>query len=864
MSSSPLSRRYSLGLILFLMVQAAAPAQTPAPLRTAGDRPIDIQHLRLDLRIDIPKKTVESKATLMATALRPLTSFSLDAVDFQVKAVRRTEPGSNPAPVKFAHDGKKLNIDCAPTWKTGAKATYEIDYVVKHPKEGLYFFSPTSSEPDVPSMAWSQGETEGNRYWIPCLDHPNVRQTTEMFVTVPDGYDVLSNGKLVDKQENSSKKTATYHWLQNKCHPSYLITLVVGHFDIVEQSWEGIPIQFWVPRGQKEKIEPTFGHTRDMIDFFSKRFGVRYPWDKYAQVMVEQFVAGGMENTSATTLTQSALIDKRSLLDGSADDLVAHELAHQWWGDLLTCRDWSHIWLNEGWASFAEVLWDEHSLGKDAANWNLLQKAGGAMSRFGNGSRPIVDRHYQSPDSMFDNRAYPKGAWVLHMLRCRLGEETFWKAVQHYAEKHRLQSVETNDFRRALEEISGQDLERFFYDWTERGGSPTLEVAATYDADHAQMKVVVKQTQKEDIFHLPLKIAFHLPGGAKPVTVNQFLTEKESTFLIPMPARPDFFEVDPDQEILAEIKESQPTRAWIEQLKHGLNVASRVRAARHLGGVSQDKELVTDALIAALQAEPFWGGQQEISRALGRLGGPKAKEAFLANSKSDNPRLRRICIESLAKFKQDADVIQRLKAILKKGDPSYAVEAATLRVFAGVKDKDAVEILAAWLDKPSPNHTLSRAALDGLVQTQDKIAIAPMMHMARVGNPRTVRTTALNNLGRMAGASWMPPEQKQAVVAALIACLDEDGASVRRLAMNSLGDLGKTAETALPALDRIAEKDADDGIKELAKSTAEKIRKEVSAKSETQILKEEVEKLKKEQERLKKELEKAAPLKKAA
>ncbi|HEV8059782.1 MAG TPA: M1 family aminopeptidase, partial [Gemmataceae bacterium] len=719
MFSSPWPKRLFLSLSFLLALQAGLQAQT---LRTAGDRPIDIQHLRLDLRIDIPQKTVDAKATINATALRSLPSFSLDAVGFKVKEVRRAEPGGNPAVVHFSQDAKKLTIDCAPVWNSGEKATYEIDYLVKNPQNGLHFYSPNSSEPDVPSMVYSQGETEENRYWIPCLDHPNVRQTTEMFVTVAPGYDVLSNGKLVDKQENPADKTVTFHWLQDKCHPSYLITLVVGQFDIVETSWEGIPVSYWVPKGHKETIEPTFGRTPEMIAFFSKRFGVRYPWDKYAQVVVEQFTFGGMENTSATTMTQFILVDKRSLLDGNADSVVSHELAHQWWGDLLTCRDWAHTWLNEGWASFAEVLWDEHSLGKDEADWNLVLKGQGARSRFGNGGKPIVDRHYANPDSMFDTRVYPKGAWVLHMLCRQMGEEAFWKGVKHYAEKNRLQSVETSDFRRALEETSGQDLERFFYDWTERGGSPTLEVQTTYDADHKQLKLVVKQTQKEDPFHLPLKVAFHLPGDAKPVTVEKSLTERESTFMIPLTAGPDFFEVDPNQDILAEIKETQPVKAWLALLKHGANVASRVRAARHLGGVKDDKPLVTDELVVALKAEPFWGVQQEIARALGSLGGPKAKEAFLANSESDKPRLRRICIDELARFKTDPEVVKLLRTILEKGDPSYAVEAAALRAFDPVSVKDAVKLYTPWLDKASPNDSLRRAAVDGLVKTKDKAA----------------------------------------------------------------------------------------------------------------------------------------------
>jgi aminopeptidase N len=862
MSSSSLQSRMLLSLGLILALQTGSHAQsttTKEPLRTAGARPVDIQHIRLDLKIDIPQKTVVARATLDATALRTLSSFSLDAVDFQVKAVRRGQ-GESATTAHFSQDGKKLIIDCVPAWKAGTKATYEIDYVVKNPKGGLYFFSPNADEPDVPSTVWSQGETEGNRHWIPCLDVPNVRQTTEMFVTVPEGYDVLSNGKMIDKKANSADKTVTVHWLQDKAHPSYLITLVVGHFDIVEEEWEGIPVSYWVPKGYKDTIEPTFSHTRDMLTFFSKQFGVRYPWDKYAQVIVEQFVAGGMENTSATSLTQSGLMDKRSLLDGSADSLVSHELAHQWWGDLLTCRDWAHIWLNEGWASFAEVLWDEHSNGKDSGSWNLVQKSGAARG-FGT-NRPIVDRHYPNPDSMFDSRAYPKGAWVIHMLRRRLGDDTFWKAVKHYAEKNRLRSVETSDFRRALEEVSGLDLERFFYDWTERGGSPTLEIQTSYDADHKQLKVIAKQTQKDDVFHLPLTLLCHLPGDAKPVTVHQFLTEKEATFVIPMPVRPDFVEIDPDQEILADIKETQTPGEWAAQLTRGQNVATRVRAARHLAAVKQDQKQVVDELAKALLAEKFWGVQEEIVRALARQGGTKAKEILLAASESPSPRLRRYSVEDLVRFKAAPEVHKRLQAILEKGDPSYAVEVAALRGYSGTKGKDAAQLYASWLDKKSPNDSLCRTAIDGLSRTEDRAAVAPLLDAAKRGKPRMVRSSALASLARVARSSWASDEDKQQIVAAFVACLEGESPTLKRTALSSLSNLGKTAASALPALTKFSEAESDAQLKEQAVTLVAKLH-QPEGPSETDKLKAEVEKLKKENDRLKKGLEKAAPAKKA-
>src|SRR5438093_8464289 len=376
------------------------PAQAPItePLRTAVDRPIDIQHIRLDLKVDLPKKTVDARASIRLRSLRRIASITLDAVDFEVKRVTITANGKEEA-ATFSHDRGKLIVDLDPAWLAERTALLRIDYRVREPKDGLFFFGPTPEEPDVPLTVWSQVEPITNRYWFPCVDHPNQRQTTELVVTVADGFEALSNGKLIEKRNNADK-TVTFHWRQDKPHVSYLVTLVVGRFDVVREEWQDLPVLYYVPKGHKDDIARTFGRTRDMLAFFSKRFGVDYPWEKYAQVVVEQFTAGGMENTSATTLTEFALHDQRSMLDSSPDGLIAHELAHQWWGDMVTCRDWAHIWLNEGFASYAEALWDEHSKGPDEYAYNVWQKADRAIS--GGKQRPVVDHRYPNPSSVFD------------------------------------------------------------------------------------------------------------------------------------------------------------------------------------------------------------------------------------------------------------------------------------------------------------------------------------------------------------------------------------------------------------------------------------------------------------------------------
>jgi aminopeptidase N len=838
--------------------------QAPAePLRTTADRPIDIQHIRLDLRVDLPKKTVEGRATLQVRSLRPIAAISLDAVGFEVSKVTLAT-GDKAEPLRFSHGGRKLAIDLEPAWPADRSGVLRIDYRVREPRAGLHFFGPSPGEPDVPLTVWSQGEPDTNRYWFPCRDQLNQRQTTELVVTVADGLEVVSNGKLVERQSHPDK-TVTFHWRQDKPHPAYLVTLVVGPFDIVREEWNQLPVLYYVPRGHKDDVARSFGHTREMLTFFSQRFGIDYPWDKYAQVVVEQFSAGGMENTSATTLTDRALHDQRSSLDSSSDGLVAHELAHQWWGDLVTCRDWAHIWLNEGFASYAEVLWAEHAKGPDEAAYQLVQKARAAIA--GGKERPIVDRHYASPWLMFDARAYPKGAWVLHMLRRRLGEEAFWKCIQRYGTEHRLQSADTTDFRKTLERVTGRSLERFFYDWTERPGHPVLEITTDYLADSKQVRIAVKQTQTGEAFHFPLKIAFNRnltppPTASKvdpplptlrPREVEREITEKEQTFYFDMD-RPELVEIDPDQAVLAEIKETKSRELWLKQLTQSPGVAARIRAAEHFGQSKAPAD--REALAAALASEKFGGVQGEIVAALGESGGDSSRDVLIQGLQHARPKVRRACVEQLGKFPRDGKVAAALKALLHKGDPSYFVEAAALGAYGKLQQPDTVAVLSPWLDKSSHNEVLRSAALDGLGHAQDLSALDMLTVWTKRGKPRACRAAALAGLARLAQTANPSDEQRQRIVAAVAACLDAEGPIVRRGAVAALRDLGRSAAPTLATLEAIARHDPDEHLRELARKAVEQIHSNTPTPVELTRLREELERLQRANEALRDRVDK--------
>ncbi|NIT57927.1 MAG: aminopeptidase, partial [Aliifodinibius sp.] len=311
-----------------------------------------------------------------------------------------------------------------------------IEYEAQ-PRAGLYFVHPEIGYPDKPWQIWSQGEMEFNSHWFPCYDFPNDRMTSEMIVTVPKWQMAISNGELLAVTENDASNTITYHWKESVPHVTYLLSLVVGEFLEARDEWtggsprrNGVPVTYYVEPQDSHKVARSFHKTVEMMDFFSHKTGIDYPYEKYAQTTIRDFMWGGMENISATTLTRNTLHDQRAHLDYTSDGLVAHELAHQWWGDLLTCNNWNHIWLNESFATYFDALYVDHDMGNDEfimemqQNRNRYLKEDSTKYR-----RPIVYNLYEDASQMFDRHTYQKGSWVLHMIRYILGDELWWKAI---------------------------------------------------------------------------------------------------------------------------------------------------------------------------------------------------------------------------------------------------------------------------------------------------------------------------------------------------------------------------------------------------------------------------------------------------
>lgn len=805
--------RFACALLLLLIALSAARGDT----QFIPDRPWDLVHLKLELKLDLEKRHVEGVATLNLRATRAADSVQLDAVDLNITEVTLARGSASPSAAKYEATGKQLEIplDGAPA-KPGDTLQIRVSYSVADPKEGLHFFAPCEGDPSIPLQVWSQGQSIDNRRWIPCFDDPGEMQSSEMIVTVPAGNEALSNGRLENRKDNPDG-TVTFHWLQDKPHASYLITLVVGKFAVVREEWRGKPVLYYVPPGKESQAQNAFGRTRKMLDLFSRKTGVEYPWDKYAQVCAEQF-GGGMENTSATTLGTGVLHDDRAHLDTDVDDLISHELAHQWFGDLVTCRSWSHVWLNEGFASLFEAVWAQDAGGPDAAQTVLHRFREQALA--GAAEAPVVDRDYKNPNDMFDARVYQKAGFMLHVLMERMGEDAFWRGIKEYLTRFRHQPVETHDFRRVMEAAYGGSLERFFYDWTERDDQPRIHIEYAWDAVAGSAKLEIRQKQDGDPFELPLEFDIEDAGG-KVMRKTYRLDEKSGTLEVKLPSEPRRVSFDPRQLVLGDIKIEMPRELWVAELSGGSSVSGRIRAAKELGESKSPEDVAV--LAAQLASEPFHAIAGVIAEQLARADSPESRAALMKGLDARDPRIRSACASRLGKVGEDDAVTQRLHRLITAGDPSYEVEADAIESWAQRHPPDAVAFLTSLLSRDSQDEVIRRAIFRGLSEQHDPAAAAPLLAWSDRGKPSLCRRSAVQGLARYVEKQEPDKELLERIVKALTPFLSGESDRFLGGVISALGQIGKPAADALPRLRELAESHASDHVRRAAEKAVAQI-----------------------------------------
>ncbi len=787
-------------LIAMLVALPMQRRQPPAPIppidATTGedlrvyppDRLVDFLHMRLDLRFErLEDQAFTATQTLSLKPIGvPVRGLRLDAVGISISEVR--DAGGRA--LEWSHDGKVLGIHFGePLTEQGI--TIVTTYSCRQPAQGMTFTMPGPDPAAYPVELHTQGQADSNRYWFPCHDFPNERLTTELVVDVPAGVSASANGRLVEHREVNGREV--WHWLQDAPHVNYLVSLVAGTFERTElpHAKSGVPMHVWALPGHADDVHRAYDRTDAMVALFAERFGTPYPWARYDQLIVRNFGAGGMENTSATTLFPQAWLTQADLADRDLDSLIAHELGHQWTGDFITCTSWDHLWLNEGWATYCENLWFEARDGQDAYFDEVLDNARVAkMDRVDVPHEAMCSKCYRSPDDTFSRLAnpYPKGASILHMLREMMGDQVFFAGVSAYMKRFGLQTVETDDFRKCMEAASGLSLEWFFDQWCMRPGTPEFLVKPAYDAVTRVLSVTAQQTQPIDdhraAFRCALPIVVRTARSERVFTLD--LRGKSAGAQWELDGPPIMFSVDPRVSVLKTIAVEMPTAWWCEQATRGTTNAARRQAIGELG-VRDDVESAAALDAIARDDARWWTQRRDAVRALAGLSSARSSErcAALLRDMTSTPglagvgndaRVRREAVERLASLPEHGGVAIALDRLTN--DTSPACRAAACGALAAMRAQwgdsgDAIRAaLIACLAVGTPDEKLRGAVLDLLADAPVADALPSIRSLAGLGQLDRMRPTAIRAL-----AAALPSEdhatERAEVIGQLVALLDD-------------------------------------------------------------------------------------------
>jgi aminopeptidase N len=719
------------------------------PRQAERIRFFDVKHVKAALSITTKQREVRGTVTHTLSPLHPyLTQVELDCGP-ELKVTKVTV-GTPAVTCPFTTHDAKLAVTLDKAYGPGDTLDLTIEYFGA-PTHGLQFVLTDPAYPERPLSVWTQGESEDTHHWLPCYDYPNDRATSEMIITVEKPLFVVSNGALVETIQNAGD-TTTYHWKMDVPHVSYLISLAVGEFAVYHDRVGDIPIDYYVAKNVNEATARRFmGKTPGMIRFFGETIGQPYPYVKYAQTCLPEF-GGGMENISATSMTDSVLRDEIAALEGDADSLVAHELAHQWFGDLLTCKDWSHLWLNEGFASYFDPLYINHDRGVETFQLQMDDALANYLSDDRGYRRPIVEPRYESSMTMFDGMTYAKGACVLHTLRGLLGDGAWWKGLRGYVAKHKFQVVDTDDFRKAMEAGSGKDLKWFFDQWVYKAGHPELKVRWHYEDSDKSVRVKVQQTQTLDsqtpLFRVPTTLEIS-EGTGKPRVVPIVIDAASHDFVIPAATRPLMVQIDPEGWLIKELDFEKSAQENLYQLEHATSVLSRLAAAKALAKVTSDKPAAVAALAAAWKREKAAPAKKEFVDLMAN-GDASFRAALIEASGDSEARVRVAALAGLAKISHDTKAEAILRAAWVNPKEAYGARRAALRGLVAWKVNDADDLLAAALKLPADHHSIAAAALKLMLDTHGPKARELAVLYSRYGQPAALRGTAIDAFGSLA------------------------------------------------------------------------------------------------------------------
>ncbi|TLV01587.1 peptidase M1 [Dyadobacter luticola] len=696
------------------------------PYRSERARKSDILYTRLDVQFDWAKQQVPATAILkFKPHFYAQNTLELDAKGFDVKGVvmldtvgdygdlSKSEIAAKVTKkLEFTYDKRKLLIKLGKNFTRKDTLFVKIDYVARpndvprgkpddSPSDkGLYFINADGMDEGKPRQIWTQGETEGSSCWFPTIDAPNQKFTQDIYITVDSTYKTLSNGLLVNQQ--TEKALRTDHWKQTLPHAPYLTMLAVGDFAVAKDMMpNGMELSYYVEPKYGPDAHAIFGRTPEMMGFFTNIFGMEFPWEKYAQIAVRDFVAGAMENTTATVHEEGVQNDTRSLVDGNSDAVIAHELAHHWFGDFVTSEEWGQLPLNESFANYSEYLWSEYNDGKNEADWGNLQEMKSYLLEAETKQVPMIRYFYKDREDMFDSHSYAKGGRILHMLRNLVGDDAFFASLQHYLKSHAFGTAEIDDLRMSFEKITGQDLNWFFDQWFRRPGHPSLKITQNYVATTGKVTLNVKQVQDTlatTVYRLPVKVDVWVSGKKNEYEV--LIDKVNQTLEFPAAKKPDLVLFDADAQLLGVIEHEKNRPEMAFQYQNTERFLHKYEALSQLEGGMADSTV--RGIIVKAMNDPFWKMRQMAVSNFSEYDGPgfaDIEKTIQSLARRDpHPQVRAEAIITLASFgDNNSDPIFR-EAL---SDSSYQVVSVAIEKYLMGQPNDANEIATQFEDSPN-------------------------------------------------------------------------------------------------------------------------------------------------------------------
>ncbi|UOG74306.1 M1 family metallopeptidase [Hymenobacter tibetensis] len=664
------------------------------PVQPAATIVHDLLDTKLDVRFDWSRQWVLGTATL---TVRPhfyaQNQLVLDAKGFDVKNVRLVT-GNKEKNLNYNYDKKKLTVTLDRSYTRTEPYQVRIQYTAKPndleiggsaaitQDKGLYFINPQGTDKTKPRQIWTQGETEGSSCWFPTIDKPNQRMTQEISLTVEPGLKTLSNGLLISSKRNNDG-TRTDTWKQTLPHAPYLTMLAVGDFAVVKDTWQGKPVDYYVDPRFESTAKAVFGNTPEMMEFFSKKLGVEFPWEKYSQVAVHDFVSGAMENTTAVTFEQSLVqFTARELPDVGyePESVVAHELFHHWFGDYVTTESWANLPLNESFADYSELLWAEHKYGADAAALVQQEKMNHYLEEAQSKREPLIRYRYASQEDMFDRHSYDKGGRVLHMLRKHVGDEAFFTALNRYLTQNKFSTTEIAKLRLVFEETTGEDLMWFFDQWFLQRGHPELKVTHSFAGNQVSLRVQQLQDSTfSPIYRLPVTVTTWINN--QPTDHRIVVTKADQTFRFSVSQRPNLVKFDSEAQLLAQIDEERTQDELLFQFTHARNYLQKYEAIDLLRPKNSD--LAVSGMLRNALSDNFWAVRQAAVLALRRYKGAEGnavrKELQRVAASDKNSQVRATAISTLSAFINENYAPIYTAAL---NDSSYHVVSAAVQALA--------------------------------------------------------------------------------------------------------------------------------------------------------------------------------------